>query len=61
MADLLLQVLDNKRLTREGENTTDKWIWMDVVSTDFSVKATYNILSGEEAAGSGSLLRSSGH
>jgi len=27
MPDLLLQVLDNKRLTREGENKTEKWIW----------------------------------
>jgi len=46
MADLLLQVLDNQRLTREGENTNDKWIWRDVESTDFSVKADYNILLG---------------
>jgi len=26
LADSLLQVLDNKRLTREGENKTDKWL-----------------------------------
>jgi len=49
LIDLLLQELDNKRLTRESENTTDKWIWRDVVSTNFSVKAAYNILLGEEA------------
>ena len=53
LTDLLLQVLDNKRLTREGENTIDKWIWRDVVSTDFFVKAAYNILLGEEATRSG--------
>ena len=45
-------MLDNKRLTKEGESTTDKWIWKDVQSTDFSMKAAYNILLGEEAAGS---------
>ena len=49
LADLLLQVLDNKRLIREGENTIDKWLWRDVESTDFSVKAAYNILLGEES------------
>jgi len=48
-----LEGLDNKRLTREGENTTDKWIWRDVESTNLSVKTTYNILLGEEATGSG--------
>jgi len=41
--------LDNKRLIREGENTIDKWLWRDVESTDFSVKAAYNILLGEES------------
>ena len=50
LADLLLHVLDNKRLTKEGENKTDKWIWRDVVSTDFSVMTTYNILLGKEVA-----------
>jgi len=39
-------VLDNKRLTRESENKTDKWLWRDVDSTDFSVKAAYSFLMG---------------
>jgi len=50
LADLLLQELDNKRLTREGENTTDKWLWRDVEFMNFTVKETYNILLGEESA-----------
>jgi len=29
---------------------TDKWLWRDVESTDFSVKEAYNILLGEESA-----------
>ena len=37
-------------ITREGKNTTDKWLWRDVESTDFSVKTAYNILLGEESA-----------
>jgi len=36
MVDSLLQMLDNKRLTREGENKTDKWLLRDVDSTDSS-------------------------
>ena len=47
LADILLQVLDNNRLTREGENKTDKSLWRDVDSTDFFVKAAYNFLMGE--------------
>ena len=54
--ELLSRVLDNKRLLRKGEGTTDKWLWRDVESTDFSVKATYNILLGEESAGYGDLF-----
>jgi len=42
-------MLDNERLTREGGFKPDKWLWRDVNSTDFSVKATYNILMGEES------------
>jgi len=63
LADSLLQVLDNKRLTREVENKTDKWLWRDADSTDFSVKAAYSFLMG----GGGSLQwlripsRNSGH
>jgi len=42
-------MLDNKRLTREGGFKPDKWLWRDVDSKDFSVKAAYNILMGEES------------
>jgi len=40
----LLQLLDNKRLLKEGEGTTDKWLWRDIEYKKFSVKATYNFL-----------------
>ncbi|XP_068472094.1 uncharacterized protein [Phaseolus vulgaris] len=49
LVDLLMHVLDNKRLTREGGFKPDKWLWRDVVSINFSVKAAYNILLGEES------------
>ena len=49
LADLLLQELENKRLTREGESTTDKWLWRDTGWTNFCVKVAYNILLGEES------------
>jgi len=49
-------VLDNKRLLRKSEGTADKWLWRDVESTNFSVKATYYILLGEESAGYGDLF-----
>jgi len=48
LAEFLMQSLKNKRLTREGGVKPDKWIWRDVDSTDFSVKATYQVLLGEE-------------
>jgi len=44
-------VLDNKRLTREGKNKIDKWLWRDVDSTNFSVKAAYNFLMGGVCSG----------
>jgi len=49
LVDLLMNVLDNKRLTREGGFKPDKWLWRDVVSINFSVKEAYNILLGEES------------
>ena len=48
LVDLLLQELENKRLIREGESTTDKWLWRGIGSTKFSVNVAYNILLGEE-------------
>ena len=48
LVDILMQLLDNKRLTREGGFKPDKWLWRDG-STDFSVKTAYNILLGEES------------
>jgi len=42
--------LDNKKLLIEGAGTNDTWVWRDVEFTDFSVKATYNFLLGEEPA-----------
>jgi len=44
---LLMQLLDNKRLTRGGGVKYDKWIWRDVDNMDFSVKAAYKCLMGE--------------
>jgi len=44
-----LQELENKRLTRKGENTIDKWVWRITGCTKFSVKVAYNILLGEES------------
>ena len=49
LTDLLLQELENKRLTREGESTIDKWLWRDTGCMKFSVKVAYNILLGEES------------
>ncbi|XP_068466537.1 uncharacterized protein [Phaseolus vulgaris] len=49
LLDLLMQMLDTKRLTREGGVKPDKWIWRDVDYTDFSVKAAYKCLMGEES------------
>ena len=43
-----MQLLDNKRLTREGGAKSDRWLWRDVDYTDFSVKAAYKCLMGEE-------------
>ena len=42
-----MQLLDNKRLTREGGVKPDKWIWGDVDNLDLSVKAAYKCLMGE--------------
>ena len=47
LVDVLLQLLDNKRLTREGGVKPDKWLWKDVDNMDFSVKAAYKCLMGE--------------
>jgi len=54
--EILSQVLDNKRLLRNGEGMTDKWFWRDVESTIFFVKATYNSLLGEESVVYGDLF-----
>ena len=43
-------MLDNNRLLRKGEGTTDKWLWRDIKSIELFVKAVYNILLGEEFA-----------
>jgi len=48
LVDLLMQSLENKRLTREGGVKADKWIWRYVDSMEFSVKAAYLVLLGEE-------------
>ena len=56
LAELLLQVLDNKRLSREGEGMIDKWLWRDVESTDFFVKSTHNILLREESSVCGNFF-----
>jgi len=47
---LLLQLLDNKRLTREDGVKPDKWIWGEVGNLDFSVNAAYKCLMGEMSA-----------
>jgi len=49
LVDVLLQLLDNKRLTREGGVKPDKWLWKDVDNMDFSVKAAYKCLMGEKS------------
>jgi len=48
LVDLLMQLLDNKRLTRESGAKSDRWLWRDVDYMDFSVKAAYKCLMGEE-------------
>jgi len=55
-ADQLSQLLDNKRLAKEGESMTNKWIWRDTMSTVYTVKATYNHLKGVEQGGVGDFL-----
>jgi len=54
--DQLLQLLDNKRLVEEGEGMTDKWIWRDLVSIVYVVKATYNHLKRVEQVGFGEFF-----
>jgi len=49
LVDLLMQLLDNKRLTREGGVKPDKWLWRDVDYTDISMKAAYKCLMGEKS------------